>query len=55
MTTKKESRVKVNKLKLNKETVKDLTDAETKKVQGGNTIRVNNLANLEALGNDPDN
>ena len=31
----KKSRVKVGKLKVNKETVKDLTDKESKQVKGG--------------------
>ena len=33
--TEKRQKVKVSDLKLNKETVKDLTDSETKKVKGG--------------------
>ena len=33
--TKKTGRVKVGKLKLNRETVKDLTDSAQKKVKGG--------------------
>ena len=33
--TNKKSRVKVGKLKLNKETIKDLTENEAKKVKGG--------------------
>jgi hypothetical protein len=34
-TKKKGSRVKVGKLKLSKETVKDLTKTEVKKIKGG--------------------
>lgn len=37
-TSAKKGRVKVPKLRLNKETVKDLTDSETKKVKGGFVI-----------------
>ncbi len=35
----KKGRVKVGKLKLNKETVKDLTDSEAKKIKGGAAAR----------------
>ena len=51
--TTKKSRIKVNKLKRDRQSVKELRAAETKQVQGG--VRVNNLANLEALLNVPDN
>jgi hypothetical protein len=34
----KKGRVKVGKLKLNKETVKDLTGSQLKKLQGGRTV-----------------
>ena len=34
-TGEKKSKIMVDKLKVNKETVKDLTDAEKQKVQGG--------------------
>ncbi len=34
-TAKKQGKVKVGKLKLNRETVKDLTDTESKKLRGG--------------------
>ena len=34
-TKNKSSRVKVGKLRLNKETVKDLTDSEAKRIKGG--------------------
>jgi len=37
-TSEKKGRVKVGKLKLNKETIKDLTDSEQKRAKGG--IRV---------------
>lgn len=36
---KKGSRVKVGKLKLTKETVKDLTKTEAKKIKGGGTMK----------------
>jgi hypothetical protein len=36
-TKKKGSRVKVGKLKVNKETVKNLTKSEVKKIKGGGT------------------
>lgn len=39
-TGKKKGRVKVDKLKLNKETVKDLTNSEAEKVKGGGGITI---------------
>ena len=39
---KKGSGVRVGKLKLNKETVKDLTKTEVKKVRGGNAMNLCN-------------
>jgi hypothetical protein len=40
-TTDKKSKVKVNKLAVNKETVKELSDSEAKKVQGGGSNNIN--------------
>lgn len=56
MVTKKEnkSRVKVGKLKLNKETVKDLTDKEARRIKGGvGTATCNNgiIAASQLCGN----
>jgi hypothetical protein len=46
--TKKKAKVKVGKLKVNKETVKDLTEGERKKVKGG--ARAHPSFNTDCVG-----